>query len=291
MNGTTRQHALSIATGILMGVTLAAGPGTAEDSPTSGPEHLYREPHYTGTVVYIDNDSFMSPSTDQDYTMGVQFTVSGSWVKDHHFNAPLAVLDHLTGFSRLHGRAFEKTDQESEPSLRKGVYESNSLQIGITAFTPRKGGAHECGFNGCVLAMTEPIYNDRPYASLVFATVQRTTAVGRSAFTSELTLGVLGLGIARVGQTFIHKNISHDVRPGGWDNQISDGGEPTLRYGTTWRMLLLAQSTGRGTETRHAAVPFHDPPRGLDITVDGQSNPGFYTNIPAVVPLGCGARQ
>jgi hypothetical protein len=94
------------------------------------------------------------------------------------------------------------------------------------------------------------------------SSVRRTTA-----WTSDLTIGLLGTGVGKAFQQFVHRNISHDVDPGGWSHQISNGGELTAKYRLAFRWKA-----------------FQSPPVGrwptlYDFTLSPEVNAGYYTNV------------
>jgi hypothetical protein len=88
------------------------------------------------------------------------------------------------------------------------------------------------------LPATYPIMNDRPYSSLTylqsndaFLNIQK-----HQLYTVSISLGMLGTGLSREVQTYIHThqndNDTKDPRtPRGWGNQISNGGSPTILIG------------------------------------------------------------
>jgi Outer membrane protein LpxR len=279
---------------MLLPKALVAGSG----APLGTSSLPYLEPAYTGMTAYVDEDTFMWPTTDQDYTTGFQFTFGGRFA--HGVSQPLRAFDWLSRMSRLHDSICTDSDSTCKPRS----YKAHSLAVGLTFFTPRKGdaGDPDCVLqeHGCVLALDRPLHNDRPYASILYATVNRSTARGRNAWESEFTVGVLGLDIAKRLQTWFHQGIGHDVTPGGWGFQISNGGEPTLRYGVTWTHLVAngywhAPPTGVSVDvarpsTRSALETGFDPVprRWLDLTTDLQANLGFYTNALAGARLRLG---
>jgi Outer membrane protein LpxR len=262
--------------------------GSAEDDPP------YQEPRYTGTTIYFDEDTFMFPSTDQDYTTGLQFTVGGRFARRAYpLSAPLAALDWFTIMKTAHG-SLCPDDGAGICQIVDGQprgYQAHTLLVGLTYFTPRKGNADdpECvgviREHGCVLALTKPLHDDRPYASILFATVSHETARGRTALLSDFTVGALGLDVAKKVQTWWHTGLGNDVTPGGWGNQISNGGELTLKYRATWRRLLATVFTTRPTGQVDFSTPGGDetrlPLRKLDLTADVEANAGFYTNVMA----------
>jgi hypothetical protein len=112
----------------------------------------------------------------------------------------------------------------SDPSSKAG------LQISMQAWTPNDTDSKA------------PVYNDRPYASLLALTSTRMTvgSDAEPAWASSLTIGVLGAGFAEDIHRGFHKLIGSGHSPKGYDHQISEGGEPTLRY-TLRRQSLLGE--------------------------------------------------
>jgi hypothetical protein len=253
--------------------------------PTAVRSDSYKEPGFAGTVIYVDEDSFLFPTSDQDYTTGFQFTFAGSFAKK--LRLPLRGLDYFTEFQKVHDRICD----DDHDCYERG-YDAHTLLVGLTYFTPRKGDAGdpdcppEDQRHGCVLALEKELNNDRPYASLLYATVMRETARGRNAWVSDFTFGVMGLGIARLAQTKFHEGIGHDVTPGGWSHQISNGGEPTFRYRAGWRHVWLSSfATPVGNVDYDYATPVPNSPylpnRCADFTTDVEANVGYYTNLQA----------
>jgi hypothetical protein len=195
--------------------------------------------------LQVDQDVFFPPAEDKDYTMGVQFDLPRS----ARGQTPLRWFDWVAG-RYGHQRLDEST--------------SSSSHLGFSAFTPRKGPV------GRVLAATQPILDDRPYASLLFAKARRASWTGRNAFTTELTIGLLGTRVGEKVQAWIHENISNDVRPGGWPNQISDGlslHSLTGAYRVQYQRLVLGIDS--------ADYDLEGPPGDLSVSVEGMA--GFYT--------------
>jgi hypothetical protein len=96
---------------------------------------------------------------------------------------------------------------------------------------------------------SEPLYGDRPYASLFFVTASqiRLLAGGDRARFSSFTVGLMGMHAAEEMHRFVHKALGNKV-PQGWGHQISDGGEPTARYVQAGQWLLSStqlQNTDR----------------------------------------------
>jgi hypothetical protein len=269
----------------------AAAAGAVPGSPT-------QEPTASGWGIFLEQDSVLSPKTDKDYTMGVQFQFSGWRIRRSLFGdvlgGPQRGLDRLLWFvNKGHQRACEAFSAKKDlaplcktAGAQRG-YQAHELSFGVTAFTPRKGDpATEgpgCEHYGCVLASTEPVYDDRPYASLLYFTYRRSTALGRFGVSSDFTFGMLGLQIAKVVQTAIHDD---ETDPGGWKYQISNGGEPTANYSFRFKWLAAASlAHGGATEVDWAGADPGDPEddRRADLTFDGGVSLGMYTNASAGV--------
>jgi hypothetical protein len=220
------------------------------------------EPGFTGIGAYLDQDFLLSDryNMDRNYTMGLAFQASGAWVKAAHFSDPLDALDSLTGVTRL--RQATQALARDEILHRERWAESHSVMLGNGAFTPDN------------LNTAMPLHDDRPYSSLLYVSVGHSTIFpgtsqrGAHVWRSELTFGVLGLHVADWAQTKIHAAMRSasgsqtPYAPLGWSNQISEGGEPTLKYMLAHLRQLSASS-------------FHD----LSLTFD--VNAGYYTNAAA----------
>ncbi len=196
----------------------------------------------TSFALNVEQDSVIPPASDKDYTMGVAFQWSGGWVNRSWISRGFR---HIDPGGRLH----------------EGFGESFRFEFGDSAFAPLKVN----------LGRTDPIADDRPYANLLYASVRRESAdklgvLADRATVTELVVGVLGLGIGKSVQTAIHK-AADDTIPGGWDNQISNGGEPTARYriAKRWRLPVLKKRQGWGVDANGGI----------------EGNAGFYTNASA----------
>jgi hypothetical protein len=191
---------------LVLVAALAATPGAAAgegDAATA----VVPEPSATGWSLYLDNDALTLLGRDQQYTGGFALTLSGRRAVEYPWSLdPVrAVLDDWSGFGDLHGRGRRVT--------------RHSFELGLTAFTPD------------AIETTEPIADDHPYAGLLFVSNTRQTVdLDRQvSYQSVFALGVLGTDIPRAAQDGIHGVIGSE-KPRGWDNQISDGGEPTANY-------------------------------------------------------------
>jgi hypothetical protein len=194
--------------------------------------------------VHIDNDLFAGRDWDRDYTGGFAAMLSGEVARNGllSLDPALAAIDraatHSAASSNVH----------------------HARQAGLMVFTP-----------GDTLA-TEPVADDRPYASLLFMSNGRVYVgdSGRDAWSSSITVGVLGLSLA----SEVH-NVVHDVlgseRPRGYDHQISAGGEPTARYTLARHYLWIA-----------------DPSGALDVKTTVQGSVGFLTETSAAVSMRVG---
>jgi hypothetical protein len=195
--------------------------------------------------IQVDQDVLFPPADDKDYTMGLQFT---------------------TGANAVSGWVLDAIDFWGPAGWRRDAKRQvlSTFSGGVSAFTPLKGE------NGRILAASEPFPDDRPYASLAYLRASSTVWRGSGAWTTAFTLGMLGLPIAREFQTWVHANISDDVPPGGWDNQISNGGgwrAITAGYRVGYARLLAGQSDVGGVVS--------GTPGDIVATLDGSL--GYYT--------------
>jgi hypothetical protein len=176
-----------------------------------------------GLGVYFDQDMFIpGGNDDRDYTMGIAVEFFQDRGPLYLMGDLLERVDSVVGFDRRCGRIYR------------------SFLLGAVSFTPDDIGN------------PEPIFDDRPYASLIYLANKQVVADESRALGVELMVGALGLGVADSVQTSLHQwyrgvtGKSEPVDPEGWDNQISDGGELTLRlrlsearrlaHGDSWDM-------------------------------------------------------
>jgi hypothetical protein len=170
----------------------------------------------TFTSAQIDQDLFVpipSLNEDRDYTMGlfVRFNScrkGSSWFSGHevqHFLLDaLSITDGNTRFK--YSTAFESL-----------------------TFTPDD------------LPAEAPVFEDRPYASILQITNNLVAYknADRAATEVSLSLGVLGLPVSEWVQEGLHQGFrgvfgtEEPFDPEGWDNQISNGGAPTAKLTLT----------------------------------------------------------
>ncbi len=198
-----------------------------------------------GIRIHIDNDLFAAGgSHDRDYTGGLAVTLSGTRARDGLLSLD-PVLDRIDALFIPDG------------SIASQHY---ARQIGFMAFTPAD------------IANAQPIHDDRPYASLLFIANGRVSVDtdGRSAWTSNLTVGVLGLSAAGHLHSAVHELVGSDPVEG-YDNQISAGGEPTARYTLARHHLLLANASDT-----------------VDVKSTVQGSVGFLTEASAAITVRVG---
>ncbi len=197
-----------------------------------------------GVRLQIDNDLFAAGGGhDRDYTGGFALTISGDSARDGLLSLD-PVLKWIDAFLLPEGVA--------------SVH--HARQFGLMAFTPAD------------IESTQPIHDDRPYASLLFTSNGRVSvdADDRSAWSSSLTIGVLGLKAAGGLHSDIHELVGADpVR--GYDNQISAGGEPTARYTLARHRLWVA-----------------NPSATLDVKTTVQGSVGYLTEASAAISVRVG---
>lgn len=213
------------------------------------------EPLLTSVTGTLDEDFLFFSNTDRNYTMGLSFRSAGRWVAESHLAAPLDGIDWLSQSARLHAWMYGKRDQLPEERLSM-LMETHSMAILGSGFTPDR------------IDERQVITTDRPYGSLLVLQIGHQTIdmMSRMAFRSELTVGAIGLRVAEVMQTTIHRTLRaccNGTRPDplGWPNQISDGGEPTFKYLIGFDKEVLSLGSW------------------FDATWSSEAEAGYYTSI------------
>ena len=215
------------------------------------------EPFDMGTLRALsfiaENDVFwhLGRNQDRNYTGGFAFQASGSFVRKLRLDAPLNLVDRLTTLRATHD------------TMRRSYY---TLMLVGTGFTPDS------------LNTPDVIRGERPYGSILGLTARRLSVDEASfdvAVTSELTVGLLGLPIARNLQTWLHRRLRGPGKltpydPLGWDNQISNGGELTALYRVQYERRLLGDPSGPGR-------------KHFQLSGGGQLAAGYYTNATALL--------
>lgn len=201
------------------------GPQLEDGQPRGLPlDASGQEKQNAGWTVAFDNDLLSFADRDFDYTSGLAVTFAGRRAKDWWFSLDPVVewLDPLVPSS----------------TADKGPSRLHSLQMGLIAFTPDDLNSHDA------------LPLDRPYASLMFVSNSRTfiTHPAEPVYETSFTFGVLGWDAAKAIQRGIHTGLDQQRVPEGWDHQISDGGEPTLRFVWARQSLLASGFQSHATE-------------------------------------------
>jgi hypothetical protein len=195
-----------------------------------------------GTGLYLDQDLAVPfTNEDRDYTMGM--------AAEFFWQDKKSGLYPLDGMVRRLGQWL-------------GLHEKNdeivrSFMLGSVTFTPDN------------LADSNPIYDDRPYASLLYLSNKRVRTNQHNATGVEFQLGLLGTRISGDIQTALHgfwRDVTDSavpVAPQGWDHQISDGGELTLRIRLSNSQLLFEEKGN------------------WDVAASGSLAVGYQTNLSA----------
>ena len=199
----------------------------------------------TGRRIQIDNDALATGGRDRNYTGGFLFSQSG----DRTAERALSVDGWL-------GRINDLVDLD----VSSGAILSHSMQAGILVFTPEEVSA------------TEPIFDDHPYSNLIFLSNSRQwlSVEKKSVTRSSLMIGVLGTNAAKALQQGLHTVIDVE-EANGWENQISDGGEPTFRYSLSRSSILTS---------RHTTGFF-----SYDVSTTLEGNIGYMTGVNAGVAM------
>ncbi len=201
------------------------------------PVYASAEKYNSGWQLSVDNNLLERKVKDLDYSSGVALTVSGSRAQSGWLN-----IDPVRSwiFDRF------PINSKTDTSIKK-----HSVQYAFVMFTPED------------ITATQPILDDRPFASLFYINNTELTvqASQNRAYRSSLSLGLLGLSITRNIQRTLHETIKSD-EVNGWDNQISAGGEPTA-------MLTLSVQQNRSDAKK------------FQISTHLEANAGYSTDINA----------
>lgn len=197
-------------------------------------------PDKWGVGLYMDQDLAVPVlNEDRDYTMGI--AIEFFWQDKNAGLYPLdGTVKQIGQWLGLH----EKDDKIVR-----------SFMLGSLTYTPDN------------LADPDPIYDDRPYASLIYLSNKRVRVNKNNATGVELQVGLLGLDYSGNIQTSLHQFYRETfdnpdvVDPEGWDHQISEGGELTMKLRMSNSRLLL------------------QAPHLWDISHSWTINIGYQTNI------------
>ena len=195
------------------------------------------EKYNSGWQLNIDNNIFQRYMKDRDYTGGIAFTASGSRAQSGWLNID-PVRAWIFDLIPIGNRA-------------ETVIKKHSVQYGFVFFTPED------------ITSTQPILDDRPFASLLYISNTELTVhpAQDKAYRSTFSLGLLGLEIAGDIQGILHEATGSD-EASGWDNQISAGGEPTA-------MLTLSVQHKQSRATNH------------QLSTHLEANAGYSTDLNA----------
>ena len=217
-----RSFALPIAIMLVL-VSCSAYAEQDEYSEFKLPTKAEREAGASSWAFAFDNDILVPGSRDQDYTYGLNITYTGKQAERQ--------------WASLH----ESLDQinlklDIDGLVDSGI-KSNKIEYGLFGFTPED------------ISQSAANQDDRPYASLVYVSSTRESyhRARQESWQSTLTVGVLGLDLVGNVQNLVHSTYNGNQAEG-WDNQISDGGEPTARYSLSRQNLLYR--SGAGTEIK-----------------------------------------
>lgn len=165
----------------------------------------------------LDNDMWGRRASDRDYTMGLlftDFTLAGErgllWVRP------------LGGFNEALGLA---------PAVKPDTLVH--WTVGGALYTPKD------------LLRADTVQGDRPYASLLYVGAGYWSSEGAVTTESEFQLGALGTPFGKTTQRAIHHLCCKSHLPEGWENQVGEGGSPTLLYHIKWNRQLELLPSGR----------------------------------------------
>lgn len=191
---------------------------------------------------YIENDAIVSGNEDRNltHTFGLQ------WVEDKN-TSTYQVLEKICNLlirdtsDTTIPYILTETDKQDLYCNSDLVTHQKVSGLGLAAYTPKH------------LRALDPELEDRPYASLLYlsfsdASVIKTRDIDGfvkpdTVFHKALTFGLLGLGVAEAGQRWLHLTAGRSAdTPYGWKNQISEGGEATVKLTFEMEKLINANS-------------------------------------------------
>ncbi len=176
----------------------------------------------------FDNDVLVPGSRDQDYTYGINFSISGNNARSHWLSAhtPLAHINQWIG-------AGKSTIIQNE----------TKIEYGLLGFTPEN------------IQNAYADHNDRPYASLLYvsSSVETYDFARDISWNSSLTIGLLGLGLVGELQKTVHEATDGE-QPRGWSNQISEGGELTAKLNIARQSLIFQNNHGTEIKSTYQAA-------------------------------------
>lgn len=225
---------------LLCGLATLSNQAVAEDDCIK--RNVLSEPKWK---LLIENDvlaldSWTGLNDDRNYTMGVIVSTYGDRARNGLMARALATIDGWWSLSD--GQSYFCSYAQND--------------YGVSAFTPN------------ILEQSEPIFGDRPYASLMYVSNLKTRVFENRAVRTRVVAGVLGLDVAKAVQRFLHNQLSiSDQDPLGWNNQISEGGEPTGMY--VFETVRQFSSPGN-------APKFGGP---IEFSYKYGFNAGYYTNV------------
>ncbi len=212
---------------------------------------------------FLEQDALVDSNEDRNYTQGLGLMFGGKEYEKSALARVPFIVDSFTGLDQLH-EAWFPTGYRHSMMLSQGAYTPDDL------------------------SSSEPIFDDRPYSSLLALSWNRSSIheVKRRALTTQVTLGILGIdNLAEDVQSAIHQTLrswSGDdtpVDPEGWDHQISAGGELTAMYQVS--LLKELSSYPRSGAKDHEA-------KYLDISGNLGVGAGYYTMANAGLQMRAG---
>jgi hypothetical protein len=171
----------------------------------------------------FDNDMLAYDNDDRNYTYGMIW----SWYREKAGRHYLFMDSLQNTLFQLYGDTINQYDND------KG------FQISLTNFTPNQ------------LSEEEVVADDRPYASLIasHSDVYKVDPNNKQSWGIGLTVGALGMDVGGIIQKSWHQflrwtfNSDTPKEPKGWNNQISDGFEPTAKIDFSYHNRLNIDSS------------------------------------------------
>lgn len=169
-------------------------------------------------TFYAENDLFAPSQDDNSYTGALALSLSGP----RSARYPIS-LDPLLGTLNA-GLPVQALRGEAGSRF-------HALELGIAGFTPSDTRSEA------------PVPDQHPYGCLTFLTSSRLDVEPKedTAWLSSLSLGLLGTSACQQIQRAVHSAEGEEL-PAGWNNQISDGGEPTGLWTLAWAQQVRGEA-------------------------------------------------
>jgi len=189
---------------------------------------------------YIENEVLSDGLTGSNEDRNLTQSNAVAWLDRKESSFLRTSLSAANSTSEFWIREFRDCKSKIDSNRVGKTLDPIDIELGLTAFTPDK------------IAATTVQDSDRPYASLTYlnasqiidcSTQRQSDLIVNKIYRTGFTLGMLGLSIGEDAQRYLHVTAGvSSSTPNGWENQISESGEPTFMYSLERQRLIYDQS-------------------------------------------------